>query len=263
MKKLSILLFAILFPFVLSFPQGSGGSSASVESVSLIDVPTAGVLNRGNVGLNFYFMPMGVLISRIEVGVFDNFSFGISYGASNFIGVGSPEWYKLPGVNVKFRVLEETESVPSIALGFDSQGKGEYFTKLDNREINRFKIKSPGFYAAFSKNYQFLGYFSMHGVVSYSLEKDDRDRDMDLMVGVEKTLGAHVSLIAEYDFAINDNTGNALGDGSGYFNAGIRWSVGEGLTVGFDLRDLLNNKKVNAGAADRAIRIDFVKPIFK
>lgn len=263
MKKLSLAVILYLFISATLLAQGSAGTDADIESGSLIDMPTAGVLRRGDVGMNFYFMPMGVVISRIEAGVLENFSFGISYGASNLIGVGSPGWYKLPGVNVKFRILNESERSPSIAIGFDSQGKGEYFTRVDSSDVNRFKIKSPGFYAVLSKNYEFLGYISFHGAMNYSLEKDDRDKDIDLSVGVEKTIGPRLSMVVEYDFAINDNAKNSFGDGSGYLNAGLRWNIGNGLTLGLDLRDLLSNKKVNAGSADRAIRLDFVKPIFK
>lgn len=262
MKLLKVISFTILFFNIHLFAQGNSPESQSLECYNLIDMPTAGVLEKGNVGVNFYFMPLGVLISRIEVGVFDNFSFGISYGASNFIGVGDPSWYKLPGVNLKVRIIEETDKTPAIALGFDSQGKGEYFTKYNGNTINRFRFKSPGFYAVMSKNYDFLGFLSLHGMINYSLEKDDGDRDLDIVAGVEKTIGSKISIVGEFDFAINDNSKKSLGDGNGYLNAGVRWSMGGGFTLGFDFRDLLSNKKLTPGSADRALRIDFVKPIF-
>lgn len=262
MKIIAVLIIFLLLLPIAAFPQGSAGSEAENESEYLIDMPTAGVLEKGHVGVNFYLMPSGVLISRLEVGAFENFSFGISYGASNFIGSGNPLWYKLPGVTVKVRIIDESDGLPSFALGFDSQGKGEFVRKAAEHDVNRFRIKSPGFYGAVSKNFQFLGYLSLHGVVNYSLEREDGDKDLNLALGFEKTIGSRLSLIAEYDFALNDNTCNALGDGNGYLNAGIRWSLNENFTVGFDLRDLLNNKKLNAGTADRAVNVQFVNPIF-
>lgn len=272
MKNLKRFFLIILILSPVLFAQGTAGSGAKLESQYLIDMPTAGVLKKGNVGTSFYLMPEGVFIAQLDVGVFDNFSFGISYGASNFIGVGTPSWYKLPGVNIKVKVLEETETMPAISIGFDSQGKGQFFTnysdfnKSDTNtadfEINRFKIKSPGFFIAGSKNFQFLGYLSLHGCVNYSLERDDMDKDLNLRIGAEKTLGSKLSIIAEYDFAVNDNIQTSMGDGTGYLNAGIRWSIGEGFTIGFDLRDLLSNKKLNTGAADRAVKVEFIKPIF-
>ncbi|MCU7496954.1 MAG: hypothetical protein HF314_09140 [Ignavibacteria bacterium] len=259
--KAVLILFVLLLPAAV-FPQGMAGSEAENESEYLIDVPTAGVLDKGHVGVNFYMMPSGVLISRLEVGAFKDFSFGISYGAANFIGSGRPLWYKLPGVMLKVKLFDETDGVPGIALGFDSQGKGEFVKKINGKDVNRFQVKSPGFYGSVSKNFQFLGYLSLHGTMNYSLEGEDGDKDLNLSVGFEKTIGSRLSFIAEYDFAINDNTASALGDGSGYLNAGIRWTLSENFTVGFDLRDLLNNKKLNAGTADRALNVQFVNPIF-
>jgi len=45
-------------------------------------------------------------------------------------------------MHVKIRLLEESYILPALALGFDSQGKDGYLKDLD-----RYKIKSPGFYA--------------------------------------------------------------------------------------------------------------------
>lgn len=256
MKKLSTLvIFFTLIGF--SFAQGTAGTDAKYEYRSLIDIPTAGILEKGFVGVSADVLPFGVVISKIEVGVFDNFSFGISYGGSNIIGTGRVDWYELPGVNVRARLVDETESMPAFTIGFDSQGKGLY-----DEELNRFEIKSPGFYVAAAKNFEFLGYLSLHGVVNYSLERDDDDKDLNLGVGFEKTLGGKVSLVGEYNFAINDNTIKAYGDGNGYMNFGVRWSVGEGFTIGLDLRDLLDNKKISSNKADRALFVEFIKSIF-
>lgn len=256
--KLHKAIFLIsLLSCSLTFAQGSAGTTANFECVKLIDQPTAGILQKGNVNVDVYLMPQGVLISSIQVGVFKDFSFGISYGAANFIGISNPKWYKLPGVNVKARIINESESFPAVAIGFDSQGKGEYDSGLE-----RFKVKSPGFYAAFSKNFKFIGFLSLHGTISYSLERKDGDKDPDLSIGAEKTLGSNLSIITDYDFAINDNSIKSLGDGNGYLNAGIRWAVGNGLTLGLDFRDLLSNKKLTPGAADRALKVEFIQPIF-
>ena len=250
-------LLCILLPLLPLFPQGSAGDKAQYQYRYLIDMPTAGILDKGFVGVSSDILPYGVLISRIEVGVFDNISFGISYGGSNVIGAGNPDWYKLPGVNIRFRIIDESIALPSVTLGFDSQGKGIYFD-----EQNRFAFKSPGFFGAVSKNFAFLGYLSVHGSVNYSLEEDDGDNFVNLMAGAEKTLGPNISLIADYDFTLNDNDTQLFGNGNGYLNVGLRWSLGDGFTIGFDLRDLLDNKRWDPSRADRALRIEYIKSIF-
>ena len=255
MKKFFLLL--LIIPYLTLFSQGTAGDKAKYQYRYLIDMPTAGILDKGFVGVVADILPAGVLIARIEVGVFDNISFGISYGGSNVIGAGNPDWYPLPGINIRFRIIDESVALPSITIGFDSQGKGEYFDKQ-----KRYAFKSPGFFGAVSKNFAFLGFMSIHGSANYSLEDNDGDNFVNLMAGFEKTLGPNISLIIDYDFTLNDNTTKIFGNGNGYLNAGLRWSLGEGFTIGFDLRDLLNNKKWNPSTADRALRIEYIKSIF-
>lgn len=255
MKQIFIAII-VLLSFTSLTAQQVAGEKADFEHRFLIDMPAAGVLNKGYVSVMTDLLPYGIMITRIDVGVFDNFSFGISYGGENIIGSGEVTWYKQPGVNAKFKIFNENANLPSITVGFDMQGKGRYFER-----DNRYEIKSPGFYAAVSKNYEFLGYLSLHGVVNYSLEGDDGQNFTNLMIGVEKTLGPQVSLVVDYNFGFNDNNTNRYGKGNGYLNAGLRWTVGSGFTIGFDLRDLLNNKLWSPATADRAIRFDFTQRI--
>ncbi len=252
-----IVTFFILFANLQIYAQGTPGTNAKYEYRSLIDMPTAGILEKGYVGVTVDVIPVGVVSSKIEVGVFENFSFGISYGGSNIIGTGRIDWYKLPGVNLRYRIIDETTSLPAIAVGFDSQGKGDYVDSLD-----RFEIKSPGFFAAAAKNFEFLGYLSVHGVINYSLENKDKDRDPNLRIGLEKTLGSSASFVIEYDLGFNDNDSQALGEENGYLNMGFRMSFGDGFTFGVDLRNLLHNKKFNSNGADRAIFVEYIKAIF-
>lgn len=250
----SLVLCAIIS--VQVFAQGSAGENAKYQYRFLIDMPTAGVLEKGLVSIGTEYLPLGVVIARLEVGVFDDISFGISYGGVNIIGAGDPDWYKLPAVDIRFRLLQETLLMPTITLGFNSQGKGIF-----SESIGRFAIKSPGFFGAVSKNFALFGYLSLHGSASYSLETRDGDNFVNITGGFEKTLGESFSLVGEYDFAFNDNQSEIFGKGNGYLNLGVRWTLGEGFTFGFDLRDLLNNKKLSPTTADRAIRIEFIRNI--
>lgn len=255
MQKLTVILF--LLAASIGYSQATAGEDAKYEYRYLVDMPTAGILQKGYASVSTDVLPNGVLIPRIEVGVFDGISFGISYGGSNIIGSGDIDWYKYPGVNIRARIFDETVEMPAITIGFDSQGKGAYFDTDD-----RFEIKSPGIFAAVSKNYEFFGYFSIHGEVNWSLEREDGDNDLNIMVGAEKTIGSKFSVIAEFDFANNDNSDRSLGDGAGYLNLGVRWSVGNGFTIGLDLRDMLDNQKLSSAKADRAIYIEFVNSLF-
>jgi hypothetical protein len=255
--SLSIILLNSIFTFSYLYAQGSAGESAKFEYRNLIDMPVAGILEKGFVGISNNVMPGGVVISKLEVGVFDNLSFGISYGGANIIGSGKPDWYNLPGVNIRYRFSEETVSFPALTIGFDSQGKGLEFNNPD-----RYQIKSAGFFGAASKNFQFLGYLSLHATVNYSLEKSDGDNFINIRIGAEKTIGQNFSVVSEYDFGFNDNAVNAMGKGNGYLNLGIKFSAGSGLTLSMEIRDIFNNKRWSPNSADRALTIEYIKSIF-
>lgn len=72
-------------------------------------------------------------------------------------------------------------------------------------------------------------------------------------------MGSAFSVLLEYNLALNDNSTDIYGEGKGYLNFGVRWSIADGVTVGFDLRDLLENRKWNANSADRALMIEFTQ----
>ncbi len=252
--KFFILLISINLQNL--FAQGSAGTKSEIEPRFLVDMNTAGILQKGMFAIMTEQLPEGVFILKMDVGIFNQFNFGISYGAANFVGKGEMKFYKYPGVNVRFRLFDEEPSFPAILLGFDSQGKGEF---IDS--IRRFELKSPGFYLVASKNFNFMGLLSLHGGLNYSLETSDQDKNLNIMVGVEKTVGQQISVVAEYDFGLNDDE-NKVGRGRGYLNAGIRWSIGKGLTLGFDFRNLSNNRITDTFGGDRAFRLEFAAMIF-
>lgn len=254
--KATIIIFLSLIFVNITNAQGSAGSKSDIEPRVLVDMNTAGILQRGMFAISSEQLPEGVFILKMDVGVFNQFNFGISYGAANFVGKGEMKFYKYPGVNVRFRIFDEEPSFPAMVLGFDSQGKGEY---LDS--IRRFEVKSPGFFLVASKNFNFMGLMSLHGSLNYSLETSDQDKNLNIIIGVEKTIGSQVSVVAEYDFGLNDDE-NKVGRGRGYLNAGVRWSIGKGLTLGFDFRNLTNNRISDTFGGDRAFRLEFASMIF-
>ena len=188
----------------------------------------------------------------VSFGIFDRFGIGISYGGTNVIGTGSATMNPLPGFSARLRPLDETPVLPAIVLGFDSQGKNGYL-----KDAKRYVIKSPGLYAVLSKNYAFLGYLSIHGGLNYSFERADGDRDINFFAGAEKTLGPAISVVLEYNLGANDDGEESLGNGTGYLNAGLRWSIGEGITLGFSLEDLTRNSSVIDGPS-RTVRLEYV-----
>lgn len=249
-KFVLLILFASVLPV---FAQNTAGDAATIEPRYIIDTPTAGLLKRGAFSFELNFFQDGGVMFGLYAGALDRLTFGVSYGGVGIIGKGEVNMQKLSGVMVKYRLFDETEAMPAIAFGFDSQGKETYIDSLE-----RFTIKSRGIFIAASKNYSFLGFLSFHGGVNWSMEKKDGDKDMDVFAGVEKSIGQELSLLAEYDFAFNDDHGSAYGKGNGYLNAGVRWSLASGLTLGFDLKNIVKNQN-NVTFANRTLQVEYVR----
>jgi hypothetical protein len=240
-----------IIPSIVFSQVSNSGDKANVEPTMMVDKPTAGLLKRGTYSLTSIFYQNGGVLTGISVGVFDVFSFGISYGGKEIIGPNKIQMNPLPGINVKLRLLSETSFLPALALGFDSQGKGPY---LDADSLKRYTTKSPGFFLVASKNYEILGNLTFHFGGNYSTERTD-DTDADCFVGFEKSVGPDISLIGEYDFAFNDNA--RIGQNKGYLNIGVRWSFGKGIHIGFDLKDIIQNQK-DVSIGNRTIIIEFL-----
>ncbi len=258
MKRTVFLLTVLVMSTVAAAGElnGSAGSAADVEPRYLIDMPTAGILHNGMIAMNVNFYENSGVLVGLEAGAFNRLTFGLSFGGTNIIGSGAVDWNKLPGVNIRFRVLDETDATPAIAVGFDSQGKDAYIS-----EYNRYEFKSPGFYASASKYFTMLGYLGIHGGVNYSLENGDGNKNVNFYVGADKTIGRDISVVAEYNFGLNDNYPNGYPNslasaGPGFLNAGVRWSVGSGFTVEFDYKNILDLKKTGSL---RTIRIEYVQ----
>lgn len=250
-------LLLVLLTSSVVFAQnvnGSAGTAAGVEEQYLVDMPTAGILHNGTIemGVNFY-ENSGVLVS-LEAGAFNRLTFGLSYGGTNVIGSGPVDWNNLPGVNVRFRLIDETTDFPAITFGYDSQGKDAYLS-----QYNRYLYKAPGFFAVASKYFNMLGYLGIHGGINYSMENGDGNKNINFFVGADKTIGRDISVVAEYNFGMNDNypdTAMLSRPGPGYLNAGIKWSVGNGFTVEFDYKNILDLRKTGSL---RTIRIEYAQ----
>ena len=250
-----ILTFLLINSSLLA--QGSAGSSASYEFTKLVDMPTTGVIEPGNISTEILALPFGVVIGKVIVSPFRNFSLGVSYGGENIIGTGSFKWYKKVGFNAKLKLISDTKLLPGIAIGFNSQGKGLYFS-----DLKRYENKSAGAYLAVNKNYSLLGYFSLHGVINYSFEDGDNDKNFDLQIGFEKTIGGFISFVGEYDFAFNDDK-NIIGKSYGYLNFGIRAYISNSFTVGIDIKNILQNKNLpQYKNIERGLFVNFVQPVF-
>jgi len=238
-------LFLLIFVFVIN----ANAQGFRQQSRQLVDLPTAGTLERGSFAIDIRMYNNGGLIGGVAVGISPRFMFGLSFGGENIIGEGGVNWNENPGIQARFRIIDESFGMPAVIIGFDSQGYGAY-----RKGSKRYANKSRGFFGVVSKNYAFFYNLGLHGGVNYSLETVD-EKDINFFLGADLNLNREVRIILEYDFAINDNsTGAQFGSGSGYLNGGAQWSFSDRLFLQFNLKNLLKN---GPGQVTREFKIGY------
>ena len=241
--------------------------------LNLVTIPTAGTLPRGSFTLETLLINNGGVVPRLSVGFTDNFSFGVSFGVQNLIGENKPSINKTtPEVQIKYRVFDESEKMPALVYGLDTQGRGLYhvtdsvFTTHGVSDstvsLNRYDQKAWGMYMVMSKNWNLLGNLGLHAGISKSLsENDDGDKDINVFIGIDKELNRSFSLLIEYDAALNDNLSEGdyslneitFGKGKGYLNTGIRWAMSSNLMLEINFNDI--NQNTNSEYTNREIKV--------
>ena len=266
------LLRSLLYILPILYNLGWAQIAQPYPPLNLVSIPTAGTLPRGSFTFESLIIKNGGIVPKLSVGFTDNFSFGVSYGLQNLIGDAVPSINKTtPEVQIKYRVFDESEKMPALVYGLDTQGRGTFyfvdsiFTQgvFDStKTLNRYDQKAWGMYLVFSKNWNLLGNLGLHGGINKSLsENDDGDNDINIFFGFDKELNRSFSLLIEYDAAVNDNlTQNnfalndiSFGKGKGYLNAGFRWAISPNLMLEINFNDI--NQNTEAEYTNREIKI--------
>ena len=227
---------------------------------SLITLPTAGTLQRGSFALEMRIQKFGGLTSSISVGLTDRFQLGISYGSANLIGDDSLIWYPKPETNLKYLLIDESESTPGISLGIDTQGLGKFNS---DDSLMRYDTKALGLFAVASKNWVTpLGNLGWHFGSNYNfVETNDNDKDVNFFMGFDIEFNPELSIMLEYNAALNENnmtSKNIAISRGGYLNAGVRWTFVERLHIEMDFNNLMFDKK-KVDYFNREIKITYIE----
>ncbi|SVA96167.1 uncharacterized protein METZ01_LOCUS149021 [marine metagenome] len=238
----------------------SGWAQTYPPPTTLVTVPSAGTLVRGSYAMQMRVQKGGGLTSSLSVGITDRFQFGLSFGSANLIGDDSLIWYPRPEANIKYRIIDETESMPGISIGLDTQGQGQY---NDADSLMRYDVKAMGLYAAASKNWVTpLGNLGVHMGTNYNFaEVNDGDKDVNYFFGFDIEFNPELSVIMEYNAALNENdmTAKTMSiSRGGYLNAAIRWTFVEHLHIEMNFNNLLfDEEKVDY--FQRELKITYIE----
>ena len=219
---------------ILSLCVVAGPAAAEwAELTSLVDSPTAGLVDKGHYALNVRLFDDGGAVGRLHVGVFKRLSMGVSFGGERLIGKGAVAWYPRVGVAARCRIIEESHTWPALVLGFDTQGVGPYGSQ-------RYQVKSKGVYLVLSKNYiSMLGQLGIHAGANLSREDADGG-DWAAWLGIDKGLSRFMALFAEYDLGHSSGLQNQ-GVGDGYLNVGGAWAVTPQLRLAYYLKNAMKS----------------------
>lgn len=255
MKYNYIYIYIILFFIGLSglaYSQGSAGSAARYESRYIVEMPTAGIIPKGDYVVYGTAFDQGGLAAEFTASPFTNFELGLSFSGIRIIGSGDIDCQKLPGVNLKWRIINETKSFPAIAIGANIQGRGYY-----SKTYDRFQTQSPGMYVCASKDmYWDLGYIAFHGGLTYSFEPTPVNRKINLYAGFEQSIGRPFSINCEFNANLDDENKHIMKD-KGLLNLGFRASLSRGVTLELQLKDLLKNFK-DEDSPIRIVGLEFI-----
>jgi hypothetical protein len=258
MKRIVLAILMLILFISVSLAQEPKLVSSATQFRSLIDMPTAGVLQRGEYDFDMRIFPQGGVLMGFSVGLFDRFNMGVSFGGTDIISSEPKiEWNPQPAVDVKYRLFEESHFFPAIALGYSSQGYGAYIDSLD-----RYALKSRGMYGVLSKNFQYLPQrdLGVHGGLNFNTSERDDDQGLNFFLGADVAINEELSVITEYDLALDDDAEEAFGEGNGYINAGLRWTFADHLMFQFNFKDIFSNNKYTDTTV-REIKIVYIQRI--
>ena len=242
MSIASAVVFIVFLLNNICYGQAGAGSASIYETLSIVDMPTAGVLAKNSYSVNMSMFSNGGFLVGFLIAPLSNVNLGISYSATGLIGADNITFQNLPGFLLNWRILDETKSSPAILIGVNTQGRGMYLTSK-----KRFITYSPGIYAAISKSFKWeLGVFAWHGGINYTFEQTAGTKTASLWLGFEHSIGPDGGIYFEFNpnFADKDRT---IASHSPLFNGGLRWSVSRGITIELLVRDMFEYSLLNQG----------------
>ncbi len=202
--------------------------------VDLVDAPTANVIDYGGYRLNFRLYSKGGVIGHLSFGVFRRLNIGASWDNEEVIGSETPTTNK-PTLNLKFRAYDGSNILPSVAIGFDGQGR--FFDKT----LDEYREREKGLYIAMTREIIFPR-LEIHAGGNIAQFKDGI---VNGFTGLSYAVEKRLALVMEYD--------NIRVGPQNRWNAGVRVMPIPSLSIDFAFRRIASNQD-----KERVVRINYV-----
>ncbi len=220
------------------FSGGAEKAPIQENLIDLIDTPTTRILGYGSYRANFRFYRDGGLLNHLSFGVFNRFNLGVSWDVEKFIGVEDPGT-NVPTLYFKVRAYDGGPMLPSVALGYDGQGR--FF----NKSTDQYREREKGLFVVLGKEliHNFESRVGMS--VSKFNNSEGSEGKISGFVGASYSMDEKFYLMMEYD-NLRSAPGNRL-------NVGFRVLPISSFAVDFAVRNLMDSSE-----RERIVRLNYV-----
>lgn len=221
------------------------GRGVAGELMRLVREPTAGIVAPRTYHFSMSTFPSDGLRFSLTAGLFPRFAAGLSYGGWNVTGLNSPSWFDHVYMKARFRVLDETESLPGMLVGFDNEPEAV-------RAGATYSRKARDLFVALSKNFLAPG-----GDMAFHLGLSadvTRLVHAGVWTGVDKSLPGGFGLVLEYDLATDEADSVRFDNNGGFVSGEIYWESFGQVRISLQFVDIFES----GGESYRALGVDFL-----
>ena len=243
-RFLQIALITVLMCHSAVYAEKQEDKDIVVPDTSLIDIPTAGILDYYGFLIKTRFFNEGGVVGSLNFGVMERLNLGASMHVEQFIGSSSDIKMVRPEIQVKFRFFDGGYYTPALALGYN--GQGCFYDKNQKKYME----KGRGLFVVGSKEFG-MPNLVFHGGLNVS---DFDDNYIFGFIGMNYTLEDQVSFIFEYDNFFHSNDPSRV-------NIGTRFYITPYFQLDLALREVGKDSFFSNGAkrkSERTVQISYV-----
>ncbi|MBR4592783.1 MAG: hypothetical protein IKO35_06205 [Elusimicrobiaceae bacterium] len=194
MNKKILYTMLICFAFPLAV-QADSGDPITLET-TLIDVPTANVLDSYQASFLTRAYDHGTLMETIDFGVFPRINLGISIAAHELLGSSNSVRVLSPDFQLKWRVYDGNLYMPAVVVGYDGRRYGYgYNSKRRYTRTKKYLDDRKGGYVSFSREVIIPNLTATAGVNMSDFDMDE----IHFFTGVFYRLTEQLGFMAEWD----------------------------------------------------------------
>ena len=199
-------------------PAAREGSGLNAPETSLVDAPTAAVLDYGGYSSQTRVYSHGGLMEYASFGVYPRLNLGASFAINGLIGNDTMVRARPPEVQVKCRFYDGDRYLPALGVGFDGQGFDYSPTE------KKFHDRQRGFYAVATEE---LGVPGLQAHPSFNISDFDSN---SIFGSIPLSYTIHDKAMVLFEWDNINNFGNSRVD------AGLRVYLTPKLRVDFAVR---------------------------